>query len=128
MRAVRSVAAAVLGLEGLTVPLALAPIAKLGGGLTTGRVTALVALSALLVITAGLLRRPWAYVVGTALQVAVLAAGLLTPAMFVVGVAFGLVWIYVLRLRRTVATVRLGPDAAPGRRRRSDPRGHHGWG
>ncbi len=102
-RAVRSVGAAVLCLEALTVLLALAPVAKLGGGLTAGRAAALVALSVLLIATAGLLRRPWAYILGSVLQLAVLAAGLLTPAMFVVGVAFGLVWIYVLRLRRTVA-------------------------
>jgi len=101
-RAVRSVAAAVLCLEALTVLLALAPIAKLGGGLTPGRVTALVALAVLLITTAGVLRRAGAYLLGGVLQVAVLAAGLLTPAMFVVGIAFGLVWSYVLRLRRTV--------------------------
>ena len=100
-RAVRSVAAAALALEGLTVLLALAPIAKLGG-LTPPRLSALLALSVLLFATAGLLRRPWAYVVGSVLQLAVLAAGFVTPAMFVLGVAFGLVWIYVLRLRRTI--------------------------
>ncbi len=102
-RAVRSVAAATLALEGLTVLLALAPIAKVGGGLTAPRLAALLGLSALLFGTAGLLRRRWAYALGSALQVAVLTAGLLTAAMFVVGAAFGLVWIYVLRLRRTVA-------------------------
>jgi len=102
-RAVRSVAAAVLGLEGLTVLLALAPVAKLGGGLTAGRLVALVALAVLLIVSAGLLRRRWAYGLGSMLQVAVLAAGLLTGAMFVVGGAFGLVWLYVLRLRSSVA-------------------------
>lgn len=103
VRAVRSVGAAALSLEALTVLLALAPIAKLGGGLTAGKVAALVALCVLLVLTAGLLRRPWAYLLGSVLQMAVLAAGLLTPGLFVIGIAFGLVWIYVLHLRRTVA-------------------------
>ena len=103
VRAVRSVAAAVLGLEGLTVLLAIAPIAKLGGDLGIGRLAALVMLSVLLFGAAGLLRRRWAYVLGTLLQAAVIAAGVLTPAMFVLGAAFGLVWLYVLRLRATVA-------------------------
>lgn len=102
-RAVRSVAAAALALEGLTVLLALAPVAKLGGGLTAGRLAALVALSLLLFLTAGLLRRSWAYGLGSSLQVAVLAAGLLTWAMFVIGIAFGLVWLYVLRLRAAIS-------------------------
>lgn len=102
-RAVRSVGAAALSFEALTVLLALAPIAKLSGGLTGPRLAALVVLSVLLILTAGLLRRPWAYFLGSALQLAVLAAGLINPGMFVVGVVFGLVWIYVLHLRRTVA-------------------------
>jgi len=102
-RAVRSVAAAALSLEALTVLLALAPVAKLGGGLTAARGTALVTLSVLLILTAGLLRRPWAYLLGSVLQLAVCAAGLLTPAMFVVGGVFGLVWIYALWLRRTIS-------------------------
>lgn len=102
-RAVRSVAAAALCLEALSVLLALAPVARLGGGLTAVRLTAFVALAALLFLAAGLLRHSWAYVLGSVLQVAVLACGLLTPAMLVVGAAYGLVWIYALRLRRTVA-------------------------
>lgn len=101
-RAVRSVAAAALGLEGLTVLLALAPIAKLGGGLTPWRLAAVLSLAVLLIATAGLLRHRWAYALGGVLQVAVIAAGLLTTAMFVVGIAFALVWLYVLRLRATL--------------------------
>ncbi len=102
-RAVRSVAAAALGLEGLTVLLALAPIAKLGGGLTPWRAAAVIALAVMLIVTAGLLRRRWAYHLGSLLQVAVAAAGFLTPAMFFLGLAFALVWLYVLRLRAAVA-------------------------
>lgn len=102
-RAVRSVAAAALALEGLTVLLALAPIAKLAGGLTPLRAIAMIALAVLLLVTAGLLRRRWAYPLGSVLQVAAIAAGLLTGAMFFVGIAFALVWVYVLRLRVTVA-------------------------
>ncbi len=101
-RAVRSVGAAALSLEALTVLLALAPMAKLGGGLTPWRVTAIVALAVLLIGTAGQLRRPLGYHLGSFLQLAVLAAGLITPGMYVIGVAFGLVWLYVLYLRRTV--------------------------
>lgn len=59
----------------------------LGGGL---------ALS--LLLAAGLLRQPGGYVVGSVLQVAVVAGGLLVPLMFVVGGVFALLWIAALRL------------------------------
>ncbi|MEP6697177.1 MAG: DUF4233 domain-containing protein [Pseudonocardiales bacterium] len=101
-RAVRSVAAGALALEGLIVLLALAPIAKLGGGLTAPRIAALVSLAVLLMLTAGLLRRRWAYLLGGLLQVGVVATGVLTTTMYFLGIVFALVWLYVLRLRRTV--------------------------
>ncbi len=82
--------------------LALAPVARLSGGLTAGVLIPVVGLAVLLVTTAALLRRPWAYLLGSVLQVAVLACGLITPAMFIVGGAYGLVWIYALHLRRTI--------------------------
>jgi hypothetical protein len=82
----------------------LAPIAKLGGGLTGPRLAALLSLAIALFATAGLLRRRWAYVAGSLLQLGVLAGGFIFTAMFVLGVVFGLVWIYVLRLRRTVGS------------------------
>ncbi len=59
----------------------------LGGGL---------ALS--LLLAAGLLRQPGGYVVGSVLQVAVVAGGLLVPLMFVVGGIFAVLWIASLRL------------------------------
>lgn len=59
----------------------------LGGGL---------ALS--LLLAAGLLRQPGGYVVGSVLQVAVVAGGLLVPLMFVVGGIFAALWIVSMRL------------------------------
>lgn len=103
-RAVRSVAAAALALEGLSVLFSLAPIAKVAGGLTGGALAALLCLSIALFSTAALLRHGWAYIAGSILQLGVLAAGFIFGAMFVLGAAFGLVWIYVLRLRRTVGS------------------------
>lgn len=59
----------------------------LGGGL---------ALS--LLLAAGLLRQPGGYVVGSVLQVAVVAGGVLVPLMFVVGGIFAVLWLASLRL------------------------------
>jgi hypothetical protein len=49
-------------------------------------------LAALCVITAGMLRRPWAYVVGHVLQVGAIGLGFLVPIMFFVGAIFALLW------------------------------------
>ncbi len=59
----------------------------LGGGL---------ALS--LVLAAAVLRQPGGYVVGSVLQVAVVAGGLAVPLMFVVGGIFAVLWVVSLRL------------------------------
>lgn len=49
-----------------------------------------------LIATIGLLRYPWAFTLGWVLQVLILAAGLLNPAMYFVGVLFGGLWWYCM--------------------------------
>lgn len=51
-----------------------------------------------LVLAAGVLRRPGGYVVGSVLQVALLATALVVPMMLVVGVIFVALWVTALRL------------------------------
>jgi hypothetical protein len=55
------------------------------------------------VLAAGLLGRPWGYLAGSALQVLVVAAGFLVPAMFVLGLVFAALWFLALHLGRKVA-------------------------
>ncbi len=43
-------------------------------------------------VTAGLLRRQWAYLVGWAIQVATVGLGFVIPMMFLLGVIFALLW------------------------------------
>lgn len=90
----RSLASIVLGFETIVVFLAslvfyglgaLPPAVALGGG---------AALVAVLLATIGLLRYPWAYVIGWILQVLLIATGFLNPVMFVVGALFAGMWIY----------------------------------
>ncbi|MBA2769878.1 MAG: DUF4233 domain-containing protein [Sporichthyaceae bacterium] len=61
------------------------------------------------VIAAALLRRPWGYAVGSALQVAVIAAGLVVPAMFFLGLLFAGLWFLALYLGRKVARLQREP-------------------
>lgn len=56
------------------------------------------ALAVSLALAAGVLGRPGGYVVGSVLQVAVVATGLAVPMMYLVGVIFVALWIASLRL------------------------------
>jgi hypothetical protein len=51
-----------------------------------------------LVLAAGVLGRPGGYVVGSVLQVVVLAVGVVVPMMWVVGGVFVILWVVALRL------------------------------
>jgi hypothetical protein len=90
-------------LEAIVLLLAIQPIRIIAPD-TPGWALGIVAVLALACLgVAGLLRRPWGWHVGTALQVAVLLTGVFQYAMFVVGAAFLLVWIYVLKIRADLA-------------------------
>jgi hypothetical protein len=100
--AVRGVAMGVLILEAITVLLAIAPITMMSG-ITGAQVAVFVGLAVACVLVCGLLRRPWGWHAGTALQIAVTLTGFYQGAMFALGIAFLLIWAYLLRLRVTVS-------------------------
>jgi hypothetical protein len=54
------------------------------------------ALAVLCVLDAGLMRRPWGITLGWAVQLATLACALLLPAMLIVGLLFGALWVTAL--------------------------------
>lgn len=100
--AVRGVGAGVLGTEAVVLLLAIQPIRILGGELSGVAIGVIVALAAVLVLLAGLLRRGWAWHAGLGAQLVLVAAGALHWSLAVLGVVFGLVWWYVLHVRRRV--------------------------
>lgn len=98
----RALASTVLVFEAIVVFLAIPVALSL-----TDASTALVCwifggLAVLCLITPGLLRRPWGYGLGSVLQMAVIASGLIVPAMAFMGVVFGALWVVALRLGRRV--------------------------
>jgi hypothetical protein len=96
------VAAGTLAAEGLALLLAIVPLRVLGVSGNGGTVTVL-ALALVSFALAGLLSRGWAWTGGSVLQVIVFGSGFVVHAsLAVLGVLFGLVWLYVLRVRRTV--------------------------
>jgi hypothetical protein len=99
-RALRGAAAAILVFEGIAVLFVPRGIAQSGEGLTGLRLTLLLVLSLLLILSAGVQRRPQGVLIGTALQVPLLLTGLLNGVMWFLGGLFVLLWLYLLQLRK----------------------------
>ncbi len=112
-RALAGAAGAVLAIEGIAVLFVPRGIAQSGPGLTGARLGILVVLAVVLVLAAGVQRRPWGVMAGTALQVPLLLTGLLNGVMWFLGGAFVLVWLYLLQIR----TELLGSPFGPPRQR-----------
>ncbi|NUS72535.1 MAG: DUF4233 domain-containing protein [Corynebacteriales bacterium] len=100
--AARGVAAGTLMLEALALLLAIAPLSQVADLSGLG-VAVLIALIIVAVVLCGSMRRSWSWHAGSALQVAVICAGLLHWSLAVIGVLFGAIWWYVLRVRRFVS-------------------------
>ena len=63
-------------------------------------------------LVAGMLRKPWAYGVGWAIQVAAVGLGLLVTAMYVLGAIFLLLWYAAVRIGRLIDTDRAAAETA----------------
>jgi len=105
-KAVRQLCGMVLIMEAVVIGLAI-PVAivlehanhGLAGGIGGG-------LAVLAVLIGGVVGRPrmgWAVYAGTVLQVLVIAAGVVVPAMYVLGVIFAALWVTGLWLARRYA-------------------------
>ena len=120
----RSMSAAVLTLEaitlGLTTPV-LISIADVDGWLAT---LIGVGLAVLCVLTAGMLRAPWAYGLGWAIQAAAVALGFVIPMMFFLGAVFALLWwgaVFLgVKIERERAAAFAAYDARHGRGEAAD--------
>ena len=91
----KSLLAAILVLEAVVVALAI-PVAVLAAGRDASTAWTLGGLAILLVVAAGLVRRPHGVALGWAMQVLVLLAGILVPALAVLGLVFLGVWVVAI--------------------------------
>ena len=88
----RGMCAAVLSLEAITLGLT-TPVMISVSDVSTGTALAVGGgLHDACLLVAGMLRRPWAYTLGWAIQVAAVALGLVVGIMFVLGGIFALLW------------------------------------
>lgn len=94
----RQLAALVLVLEAMVVFFAIL-VAKDLSDLSTGSLTLLGGgLALVCLLLSGLLRYPWAYAVGSLLQVVLILCGLVVPVMWFVGALFAVMWFGFLYL------------------------------
>jgi hypothetical protein len=98
----RGMCAAMLTLEAvvlaLSVPVMIS-VEDVDSGLAVGLG---IGLAVLCVLTAGLLRRSWAYLMGHALQVGVICLGFVVPVMFLVGAMFAALWAFAYLVGRRI--------------------------
>jgi hypothetical protein len=97
-----AVMAATLILEAIVVLLALPVVGAVGGGLTAASLGYLIGLAALLVLLAGLQRRPWAIWVNLCVQVVPLAGVVVYPGVGFIGVLFAALWALIAYFRAEV--------------------------
>jgi Protein of unknown function (DUF4233) len=100
LKAFRGIMAGTLILEVIVVALALPVIAKLHGGVGTLVGWVAFGFIAVFIAMCPFVRRPWAIPAVVALHVLLIATWILLPALGVIGVIFGLVWTYMLWLRK----------------------------
>ncbi len=99
-RALGGAAAGILVLEGIAVLFVPRGIAQTGDGLTGERLALLLTLSLVLILSAGVQRRPQGVLIGTVLQVPLLLTGLINSVMWFLGGVFVLIWLYLLQVRK----------------------------
>lgn len=98
----RRLCATVLGMQAIVVAL-VSPVA-----ITINHVSAPLALTVglglavLCVVVAGLLKRPYAYIAGSMLELLTIATEFLVPMMFFLGVIFAALWITAIFVARRV--------------------------
>jgi hypothetical protein len=91
-----------LSLEALVLLLATPAVASAERGhVTAWHLIYLLGLAVLIVLAAAWLRRPHGLVPGTVVQPLVIAAGVVTWPMYVVGALFAGIWVYYVRRWRT---------------------------
>ncbi len=117
-RSFGAVMAATLILEAVVVLLALPVVGAVGGGLDALSLGYLLGLAVLLVLLAGLQRRPWAIWVNLGVQVVPIAGFALYPGVGFIGLLFAGVWALIAYLRAEVRRrmendLEKGPEKGP---------------
>lgn len=98
----RAMCSAMLSLQAIILALSIPAMISVGGVDKALAFSVGGGLAVLCILIAGLLRKPWAYVLGHVTQVATIAMGFLIPVMFFVGAMFALLWAGAFFLGRRI--------------------------
>lgn len=109
-----AVMAATLLLEAIVVLLAIPVVGAVGGGLTPASLSYLIGLAAVLVLLAGLQRRPWAIWVNLGVQLVPLAGFAVYSGIGFIGVLFAALWALIAYLRGEVRRRQEYGQSPPG--------------
>jgi hypothetical protein len=101
-RALRGLGSVALILEAVVLLLAIQPIRITEGAIGAAQLVLLLGSVCAAVALTGMLRSAWAWWLAGALQVVLIAGGLLHWMIGAVGVLFGLAWLFVLYVRQKV--------------------------
>ncbi len=101
-RSFRGVMSGTLILEAIVVLLALPTVSAVGGGLTAGSTAYVIGFAVLLVLMAGVQKRPWAIWANVGVQVLLIAGWAIYPGIGFVGLLFTVVWLLIAYLRAEV--------------------------
>jgi hypothetical protein len=102
----RRLCAAILTLEAIALGLSTPVLISVAGVSTATGLLIGLGLAVACVLVAGMLRRPWAYAVGWAIQVAAIALGVVVHSMFVLGAIFLALWATAYFLGRKIEVER----------------------
>jgi Protein of unknown function (DUF4233) len=101
-RSFGAVMALTLFLEAIVVLLAIPVVGAVGGGLTTASLVYLIGLAVLLILMAGVQRKPWAIWANLGVQVILLAGFAVYPGVGFIGVLFTGLWALIAYFRAEV--------------------------
>ncbi|HEY9313995.1 DUF4233 domain-containing protein [Williamsia sp.] len=101
-RGFRGVMAGTLILEAIVIGLAFPIVWRVGGGLTVWSGVYLGVLTLAMILGSGLQGRSWALQYNLALQVVTIAGWAIHWSIGIVGVVFGIVWLYIAYIKRDV--------------------------
>ena len=108
----RGMCAAVLGLEAIVLGLTTPVMISIADVATATALWVGLGLCVVCFLLSGMLRRPWAYYAGWAVQVAAILLGIVIPLMFVLGGIFALLWGMADGLGRKIERERAAAFAA----------------
>jgi hypothetical protein len=98
----RRLCSAILLLEAIVVGLSTPVLISVESVDTSSALWIGLGLTVACLVTAGLLRHPWAYYLGWAIQLGALVLGFEVSAMFALGLIFLALWTTAVRLGRTI--------------------------